>query len=187
MFSSWSPAAVVFYTSNWSRKAVFEIILTQDDHLDPMTRLLDPSSIEFDRIQLWLQSCSNADPATQPRQKTKYLPGFRLIHCRSREITKPPQECRYIALSYVWGKDPPEEPQSQRFPQTIEDAVIVCLKLEFEYLCTFDQLRKDLSRIALTMLFFDLSRDSSLCKCAAKLLTTTERVLTKAVYRSGQL
>jgi hypothetical protein len=60
MFSSWSPAAVVFYTPNWLRKAVFEII--------PM-----------------------------------------------------------------------------------QDAIIVCLKLGFEYLCTFDQLRKDLSRIALTM------------------------------------
>jgi hypothetical protein len=158
-FSSWSPAAVVFYDRGWAKKAVFEIIPTQDNHLDSMSRSLQPSSIDFDRIQLWLQSCSNADVAPQPRQKTAYLPGFRLIHCRSREITKPPQECRYVALSYVWGKNPLEESQSQLFPRTIEDAIKVCLKLGFEYICTFGQLRMDLSRIELTMLFLDLSRD----------------------------
>jgi hypothetical protein len=119
-----------------------------------MSRLLNPNSIDFDRIRLWLQSCWNADLAVQPRQKTNYLPGFRLIHCKSCEITSPPQECRYVALSYVWGKNPPEESQSQRFPRTIEDAIKVCLKLGFEYICTFRQLREDLSRIALTMPFF---------------------------------
>lgn len=157
--SSWSPAAVVFYNSEWTTKAVFEIIPSHDDHPEPMSHLLDPSPIDFDRIQLWLQSCSNADLEPQPRQRTDYLPGFRLIHCRSREITKRPQECRYVALSYVWGKSSPEESQSQRFPRTIEDAIRVCLKLEFEYLCTFAKLRHNLSRNALTMSFFGLSRD----------------------------
>jgi hypothetical protein len=169
-FSLWSPAAVVFPNPrSVTNLAVFEIIPTQDDHLGPMSRLLNPSSIDFDRIRLWLQSCWNADLAVQPRQKTNYLPEFRLIHCKSHEITSPPQECRYVAFSYVWGKNPPEESQSQRFPRTIEDAINVCLKLGFEYICTFRQLRKDLSRIALTMPFFDLSRDRSLRKCATKL------------------
>ena len=101
-----------------------------------MSRLLDPSSIDFDRIQFWLQSCCNADPEPQPRQRTDHLPGFHLIHCRSRKIIKPPQECRYVALSYVWGKNPPEKSQGQRFPRTIEDAFKVCLELGFEYICT---------------------------------------------------
>jgi len=133
-FFSWSRAGVVFYNSDLVATAVFEIIPSHDDHLDPMSRLLDPSSIDSDRIQLWLQSCSNADLAPQPRQKTDYLPGFRLVNCRSHEITKPPQECRYVALSYVWGEGSSEESQSQRFPQTIEDAIRVCLKLGFEYI-----------------------------------------------------
>ncbi|KAH8622993.1 hypothetical protein IG631_22149 [Alternaria alternata] len=111
-FSSWSPAAVVFYKSRRKATAVFEIIPSLNDHPTPIARLLDPSSIDFDRIQLWLQSCSNANLPPQPRQKTDYLPGFRLIHCRSHEITKPPQECRYVALSCVWGQNPPEELQS---------------------------------------------------------------------------
>ncbi|KAF7678834.1 hypothetical protein GT037_002582 [Alternaria burnsii] len=132
--SSWSPAPVVFYDL-WSTKtAVFEISPTQDSHLDPMSRLLNPSSIDFDRIQHWLQSCFNADMVPQPRQKTAYLRGFRLIHCRSREITRPSQECRYVALSYVWGKNPLEKLQCQRFPRTIEDTFSVCLKLGFEYI-----------------------------------------------------
>jgi hypothetical protein len=152
-FFSWSRAGVVFYNSDLVATAVFEIIPSHDDHLDPMSRLLDPSSIDSDRIQLWLQSCSNADLAPQPRQKTDYLPGFRLVNCRSHEITKPPQECRYVALSYVWGEGSSEESQSQRFPQTIEDAIRVCLKLGFEYICTYVRLRKDLSSIALTMVF----------------------------------
>jgi len=185
-FSSWSPAAVVFYTPGGNKKAVFEMITTQGNHLDPMSRLVDPNSIDFDRIRLWLQSCSNAELAVQPRQKTSYLPGFRLIHCKSREITSPSQECRYVALSYVWGKPLPEESQSQCFPHTIEDAIRVCLKLGFEYICTYVWLRKDLSSIALTMPFFDLSRDRSLRKCATSLLKTAEKVLTKTVYRPRQ-
>ncbi|CAI9631203.1 unnamed protein product [Alternaria burnsii] len=133
-FSSWSPAAVVFHNSNWMTKAVFEIIPTQDDHPDPMTRLLHPTSIDFDRIQLWLQYCSNDDVAPLPRRKSAYLPGFCLIQCKSREIIKPLQECRYVALSYVWGKNPPQESQDQCFPPTIEDAIKVCLELGFEYI-----------------------------------------------------
>lgn len=170
MYSPWSPAALVFSDSEWTNKTVFEIIPTKDNHLDSMSRLLDPSSVDFDRIRLWLQYCSNDDVAPQPRRKSAYLPGFRLIHCRSRKIIKPPQECRYVALSYVWGKNPPEESQSQCFPRTIEDAIKVCLELGFEYICTFGKLRRHLSRIALTMPFFDLSRDRSLRKCATKLL-----------------
>lgn len=137
-FSSWSPAAVVFHNSRWMRTAVFEIIPTQGDHPDPMTCLLHPTSIDFDRIQLWLQYCSNDDVAPLPRRKSAYLPGFRLIHCKSREIIQPLQECRYVALSYVWGKNPPQESQGQCFPPTIEDAIKVCLELGFEYICTFD-------------------------------------------------
>ena len=153
MLSSWSPAALVFYSLKSTKNATFEIIPTQDNHLDPMPCLLDLSFIDFDRMRLWLQSCYNVDLSPKPRQKPDYLPGFRLIHCRSREIIRPPRECRYVALSYVWGKNLPEESQSQRFPRTIEDAIKVCLKLGFEYICTSSQLRKDLSRTVLTMLF----------------------------------
>jgi hypothetical protein len=173
---SWSPAAVVFRNSNWGpTKAVFEMIPTQDDHPDAMTRLLHPTYIDFDRIQLWLQSCSNDDVAPQPHRKSAYSPGFRLIHCRLRKIIKPPQECRYVALSYVWGKNPPEESQGQRFPRTIEDAFKVCLELGFEYICTLSQMQKYLRMIALTMSFFHLFRDRSLRKCATKLLKTSEK------------
>ncbi|OAL02351.1 HET-domain-containing protein [Phaeosphaeriaceae sp. SRC1lsM3a] len=129
-----SPAAVVFYNRNWTELAVFEIIPSRDNRLDPVSRLLDLNSIDFDRIRLWLQSCSKADLALQPHEKTDYLPGFRLIHCRSRKITEPSQKYLYVALSYVWGRELPEESQSRRFPQTIEDAIRVCLKLGFEYL-----------------------------------------------------
>lgn len=86
-----SPAAVVFYNRNWTELAVFEIIPSRDNHLDPVSHLLDLNSIDFDRIRLWLQSCSKADLALQPHEKTDYLPGFRLIHCRSRKITEPSQ------------------------------------------------------------------------------------------------
>jgi hypothetical protein len=147
-FSPWSPAAVVFYDRGWTTKAIFEIIPSRDDHLDPMSRWLDPDSIDIDRIRLWMQSCSKANLALQHHQKTDHLPGFRLIHCKSREIAEPSQKCLYVALSYVWGKELSEESQSRRFPQTIEDAIRVCLKLGFEYLCTFVRLRKALGGCA---------------------------------------
>jgi hypothetical protein len=136
-FSTWSPAAVVFYNRNWTKNAVFEIIPARDAQLDPMSRFLDPKSIDFDRIRRWLQLCSHMDLALQPHRKIDHLPGFRLLHCRSRQIIEPPLGCYYVALSYVWGKGQLEEQQHQCFPQTIEDSIRVCLELGFEYICTY--------------------------------------------------
>jgi hypothetical protein len=139
-FSKWSPAAVVFYDRDYRQNAVFEIIPSQDVHLKPISRLLDPNSIDFDRIRRWLQLCSKADLGLQAYGKTGQLPGFRLVHCRSGQITEPPQDCLYVALSYVWGKGLPDQSRGQCFPQTIEDTIRVCLELGFEHICTCAEL-----------------------------------------------
>jgi hypothetical protein len=136
-FSPLSSAAVVFCDPHWSRNTVFEIVLPQDAELGPSSRLLNPNSIDFNRIRHWLQLCSRADLELQPHAVTHQLSGFRLVHCASRQIIEPPQGCLYVALSYVWGKVQPEQVQNQRFPQTIEDAIRVCLELGFEYICKY--------------------------------------------------
>lgn len=47
-----------------------------------------------------------------------------------------PEQCAYVALSYVWGtaQFPGPEKQDGQFPATIEDSIVVSLALGFEYL-----------------------------------------------------
>jgi hypothetical protein len=70
---------------------------------------------------------------------------LKVIDCVSREIIEAPRDCRYVALSYVWGKANPDtdvksmgSQQPRRalptLPKTIEDSMVVAKKLGLRYL-----------------------------------------------------
>ncbi|KAF2141670.1 uncharacterized protein K452DRAFT_204684, partial [Aplosporella prunicola CBS 121167] len=79
------------------------------------------------------------------------LSDFRVIDVRKRRIVEPREDCRFVALSYVWGARPgPEvkrhalckaritelqqEGSLKSLPRTIEDAMSICKRLGEEYL-----------------------------------------------------
>lgn len=89
------------------------------------------NKVEFSKIRRWLEfcemhhyvGCSEAEEAT--------LSGFSLIDRHTRCIVPAPNDCEYIALSYVWGKGF-QEPQTgdikildSRASLVIEDAITV--------------------------------------------------------------
>jgi hypothetical protein len=54
------------------------------------------------------------------------------------QVVAAPHRCWYLALSYVWGSQKARAVHTgeklSSLPQTIEDAIIVTLKLGFQYL-----------------------------------------------------
>lgn len=118
------------------QKAVLGILHPGSNKEIYAPRIINPYSINYSIIRGWVQRCS-AHPkrnCTPPRKKN--LPGFKVIHCRSRNVIEAPDKCPYVALSYVWGNAqfPGPENQDGRFPATIEDSIVVSLALGFEYL-----------------------------------------------------
>jgi hypothetical protein len=80
-------------------------------------RLQFPEWIDFDDVRRWILTCEENHPTTEfpecrpatfnpsvlPRNSRRQL-DFRLIDVDSMCIVYAPRQCRYIALSYVWGQ-----------------------------------------------------------------------------------
>ena len=112
----------------------------------------------FNEISRWLSVCESRHPKCSQRASAfpSYHDGFRLIDVRNRTLCRPTDKCSYVALSYVWGKEPFSEicesdrgpvllsdlikdinrnlRLPQYLPQTIEDAITVTENLGQQYL-----------------------------------------------------
>lgn len=67
------------------------------------------------------------------------IPEFRLIDCESRMVAPTPKNpYKYVALGYVWGDLPHKAMEAteslRNLPPTIEDALLVTLRLGFRFL-----------------------------------------------------
>ncbi|CZT13273.1 uncharacterized protein RCO7_05299 [Rhynchosporium graminicola] len=89
----------------------------------------------------WLEFCrSNHFDDCHPTALVG-LSSFRVIDCSTRTITNVPQDCQYIALSYVWGQGQPTDqndntgdPSIQSAPKVITDSIEVATLLGFRYI-----------------------------------------------------
>ena len=112
----------------------------------------------FKEIGRWLSFCESRHPKCS--QRASAFPsrhdGFRVIDVKTRTLGQPAVECSYVALSYVWGKEPLSRTcesddgpvllsdlikQTNRdmrlpqcLPQTLEDAITVTKNLGQQYL-----------------------------------------------------
>jgi hypothetical protein len=73
------------------------------------------------------------------RDKADTLRGLRVIDCSTCKVIPAPRECKYVALSYVWGKPTEgkrdgEEEGLKTPPPIIADAVVATQKLGYQYL-----------------------------------------------------
>ncbi|PHH89267.1 hypothetical protein CDD83_6386 [Cordyceps sp. RAO-2017] len=110
--------------------------LTEDSEEEQATRLTLPRDVgpdaDLELAGYWLHTCSAHHGARCAPKKPPgaALPGFRAVNCAEDpvRVERVPWSERYVALSYVWG------PNTQTWPQTIRDAVVVTRKLGYEYL-----------------------------------------------------
>ncbi|TVY41603.1 hypothetical protein LSUB1_G002186 [Lachnellula subtilissima] len=72
----------------------------------------------------------------------KAVKALRVIDCRTRCVVASPEDCQYVALSYVWGKvgaiavedNDPKRPEVPKYPEVVEHSIAVTLNLDYRYL-----------------------------------------------------
>jgi hypothetical protein len=106
--------------------------------------------LDITLIGYWLSACDHLHQRTcaLPQPKKSLPPEFRLIDVENNCVVLAPSKCDYLALSYVWGKitqptlskaskDTWSKDQALAsfiLPRTIQDAIILTLKLRHRYL-----------------------------------------------------
>ena len=112
----------------------------------------------FNEIARWLSVCESRHPKCSQRASASPSrpDGFRVIDVKDRTLCQPEFECSYLALSYVWGKEPLSRTCESDdgpvhlsdlikqinsdlrlprcLPQTIEDAITITENLGQQYL-----------------------------------------------------
>jgi hypothetical protein len=121
-------------------------------------------SIDFSMVRNWLSMCEDAhgykcDISTMVGEKVEdpatKIPSFRVIDVIENRVTLAPKNCKYVALSYVWGLIDPKtilrtlkanvsdlqkpggllRPEYyENMPQTVRDAMEVVRRVELRYL-----------------------------------------------------
>lgn len=111
--------------------------------LDPQpsgtfARELSPHA-DLDVVSQWIHHCNrgHTHPDCNPVPALS-VTGFTVIDCETRTLELWPSGAPYVTLSYVWGIDPAETPVGDASPETlpklIEDAIMVALRLSYQYL-----------------------------------------------------
>ncbi|CAM1509646.1 Fc.00g033850.m01.CDS01 [Cosmosporella sp. VM-42] len=73
-------------------------------------REIDPHYVDTNAIQHWLEFCDNHHHQCLLKSSpTDAVAPSKLIDCETMHIVQSPPDCKYIALSYVWGKEKPEK------------------------------------------------------------------------------
>ncbi|CEI68141.1 unnamed protein product [Fusarium venenatum] len=121
-------------------------------------KILDPYSIDFDTIRVWLSVCLKSHKQSCGLSNYPEVPGLRVINVLNKKLEPAKKTTRYVALSYVWGKPSADEESHSpttrsrsskceaeslhedlntlpnRIPATIEHAMIVVAELGFQFL-----------------------------------------------------
>lgn len=96
---------------------------------------LQQSTHALQDARQWLNECAvYHKQCTTHFKMQSTLVNLRLIDCTTRSIVLAPSDCRFVALSYVWGKDQTLYALGSHLPQTLEDSLMVTLALGFRYL-----------------------------------------------------
>lgn len=95
----------------------------QSDHVDP---------IHYDTLASILRDCQrNHNKTCKNISRTPDIPGLQVIDSESRKVVKAPPQCKYLALSYVWGKVKHSDDLNKP-PPVIADTFALCARLGFK-------------------------------------------------------
>ena len=94
------------------------------------TQLL--TAVDYQWILAWLHRCHSKHVACQT-QSGPGIQGFQVIDCLTMSVVPAPKDCRYVALSYVWGPGTPSLAIEQ-MPSVVKDSMQVTIALGFQFL-----------------------------------------------------
>lgn len=112
--------------------------LTSQRKLVPLSRPMKTESSDLDLAKEWLRTCqtSHAECASSKTWKDS----LRVLDCKQQRTTSINSSEPYACLSYVWGDhqagmEPSKSAEGlQHMPQTITNAMSVCIALGIQYL-----------------------------------------------------
>lgn len=97
----------------------------------PYVAEIEPHSVNFRYFKKIAQNCHESHEKC--RSTVGWASGLHLIDVKTRQIVKAEAGWRYVALSYVWGKDPPSQ-EDGSFTSVVEDAILATKELGCRYL-----------------------------------------------------
>ena len=104
----------------------------------PPKRQLSPKRVDFEQIKTWIDACKESHPDCTARF-TKGLKNLRVIDCITRSVISAPEDCVFVALSYVWGTpknshSPSSSTLLDQLPLTVDNSIDATLMLGYQYL-----------------------------------------------------
>jgi hypothetical protein len=101
-------------------------------------RKMDTNAADLPMVKRWIDQCQTQHHESCGLKQQQHLSSLRVINCYGRQLCKLPHGAPYICLSYVWGTESDSSQSSahlpQQFPKTIEDSIIVALRIGIPYL-----------------------------------------------------
>lgn len=126
------------HVSRWDISLYPCLVAIRRDSEDFRSMMINPRSVDYDRLRRLARLCEETHKGRcRPRSVGPVSDyGLKFIEVSSRTVIEAPTECRYMALSYVWGKQPEFSPtlHLQRLPRLIEDAISVTIVMGYKYL-----------------------------------------------------
>lgn len=127
---------------------------------DSARRLDQPQPTDASQVKRWIIKCEREhkinctiDPKAQ-----EYLRDLRVIDCESNTVVPAPTDCRYVALSYVWGQQRSASETLLDPPETIAHSIHFARELGYRYLWIDKYVSEEcadrVSMLLLTLLLF---------------------------------
>ena len=111
---------------------------TPPSGLTPRVSLIEPFFSSLNSATALMEKCRAEHRLCMipMRGSNRKLTRLQVIDCISRQVIPAPTSCQFVALSYVWGTSVKPSPLdgTVKFPQTIEDAILVTTALGLQYL-----------------------------------------------------
>lgn len=121
------------------------------DELNRHMRDVYPEKAAVDSVMSWMETCDLSHGTYCAPRSGKLLKRLKVIDCSTRTVVNAPEDCKYLALSYVWGSLSTLEPTRSTqpsggllgsnalylpkiLPKTIEDSLALVVRLGYRYL-----------------------------------------------------
>lgn len=104
-------------------------------------RIIDLKRVNYPLVQQWMKTCNTNHGDACHSQSQAQISAFKVIDSTTRQILAAASGCKYLALSYLWGKQKPAEKQqvscqdklAGHIPRVVEDAITVARELDIPY------------------------------------------------------
>jgi hypothetical protein len=142
-FSNGSQTEVLLQQHTWvSQWAKPSILISRESYERTKARLepMFPQEAALSLAKGWIETCGLQHEALCLPSYQSTLRDLRVIDCENRKIVAAPPQCKFVALSYVWGDTTTQYDSDngledwQNLPLLVQQSVQVTYDLGYRYL-----------------------------------------------------